>query len=83
MRKIATQLTRFRHRKIVTDLLITGWIILAIGTIIVSLLLVLEAVFWLSPALRYGVWQSGLVLLAAIAVMGAVVGLFIRQDSIR
>ncbi len=83
MTKIATQLIRFRQRKIMTDILTVGWTTLIVGTIAVTFLLALEAVFWLSPAVRYGVWQSGLVLLVGIVVMGTVVGFFIRQDSVR
>jgi hypothetical protein len=83
MTRIATQLIRFRQRKIVTDLLKAGWITLSVGMITAIFLLVIEAVFWLSPAVRYGVWQSGLMLLAGVAVMAVVIGFLIRHNSVR
>ncbi len=82
MNQIATYLIPFRRRKIFTDLLTLGWITLTTGIFVITFLLALEAVFWLPPAVRYGVWQSGLVLLAGTAVMAAGLGFFIRQNSV-
>lgn len=83
MNQIASQLVRFRNRKIITDLLAVGWITLTIVTFSTTLLLILEAIFWLSTSVRYSIWQSGFVLFTGFLATLVGMGFFIRQNSVK
>ena len=82
MNKIASQLFRFRHRKILIDLQTVGWIGLTTAAIVVILLIILEAILWFPTSIRLGVWGALFFLILIWVLAGGVSLLLIYREKI-
>ncbi|HBN45976.1 MAG: hypothetical protein QF439_04500 [Candidatus Marinimicrobia bacterium] len=71
MQSIEKQLKSIRNAALLNDVRTATWILYSIGLLVVISAIILEAVFYFTPEIRYGFWQLGLVVFCG-AVFGII-----------
>ena len=80
--KVTAALKRFRIQKIRNDLTTAGWTLTIVVMVSIVALLSAEALFWLSPLVRYGAWWVGLITLILVLISGGVILALIKKGKI-
>ncbi len=82
MTDITQRLFRFRRRKIGID--IQSFALISLSALLVTLIILvgLEAIFWFSITLRYGLWQAGMILVLILGIAASLGALLLRRDRI-
>ncbi|MFH1853319.1 MAG: hypothetical protein ABIA75_13355, partial [Candidatus Neomarinimicrobiota bacterium] len=80
---IARHLRNFRRAALKTDLQALAWFGYSLVLTTVLFALLTESVFYLSPALRFGVWKASLFLLLIAVAAGLVLALLIVLNRIK
>ena len=68
--KVTAALKRFQIQKILNDLTTAGWALTIVVMVSLVALLSAEALFWLSPLVRYGTWWVGFITLILALIGG-------------
>ncbi|MCH7731568.1 MAG: hypothetical protein IIB44_03505 [Candidatus Marinimicrobia bacterium] len=79
---VINELTRFRSRKIVHDLLALAWVGMSVFVSVIILLLGLESTFWFSTSIRYNLWWGGLLVFIALIFISIITFYLIINNRI-
>ena len=80
--KVTAALKRFRIQKIRNDLTTAGWALTIVVMVSLVALLSAEALFWLSPLVRYGALWLGLITLILALIGGGVILALVKKSWI-